>query len=322
MTDKEKIRAEIERLKQYAESSKMEWIDDGYNQNAFAETCRISSFDKLLSFIDSLPEEPKIEAPYEIRFDPANGFDFGSVNIYRDGNLVAQCPEQWKWIDPKYEYPLCLTREMDEYGDWHYSLSSGKISETCQYISLAELERLPDESVDADAAMKELDEKIKLTKEHGSWEGVDVDKFMDEVRGRESYDLEEAAEEYERKRQFAPDETEPESIRKAFKAGAEWQVEQFEKNRIAACDKQTKEEYDREIDFATGIIEKEHRNPTFSDAIKYGMRLQKEQMMKDAVEGEVVKDISNKLAVTAKINLVGFKFGQKVKIIILPVEKK
>lgn len=58
MTDKENIRAEIERLKQYAESSKMEWIDDGYNQNAFAETCRISSFDKLLSFIDSLPEEP------------------------------------------------------------------------------------------------------------------------------------------------------------------------------------------------------------------------------------------------------------------------
>lgn len=57
MTDKEKIRAEIERLKQYAESSKMEWIDDGYNQNAFAEDCRISSFDKLLSFIDSLPEE-------------------------------------------------------------------------------------------------------------------------------------------------------------------------------------------------------------------------------------------------------------------------
>lgn len=45
---------------------------------------------------------------------------------------------------------------------------------------------------------------------------------------------------------------------------------------------------------------------------------QKEQMMKDAVEGEIVKDITNKLAVTAKnINLKGFKFGDKVKIIIL-----
>ena len=106
MTDKEKIRAEIERLKQYAESSKMEWIDDGYNQNAFAETCRISSFDKLLSFIDSLPEEP---AP--------KGYDEAYLN---------EC----------------------------------------------------------------------IAKASNTWEGVDVDKYMDEVRGRESDDLEEAADEY------------------------------------------------------------------------------------------------------------------------------
>ena len=48
---------------------------------------------------------------------------------------------------------------------------------------------------------------------------------------------------------------------------------------------------------------------------------QKAKMMKAAVEGEVVKDISNKLAVTAKnINLDGFKFGDKVSIIVLPKE--
>lgn len=40
-------------------------------------------------------------------------------------------------------------------------------------------------------------------------------------------------------------------------------------------------------------------------------------MLKEAVEGEVVKDISNKLAVTAKINLDGFKFGDKVRVIVL-----
>lgn len=177
MTDKEKIRAEIERLKTQMK---------GLEPHSDFRRGQITGYNQILSFLDTLqvvePEEPKIDAPYEIRFDPANGFDFGSVNVYRDGNLVVQRPEQWKWIDPKYEYPLCLTREMDEYGDWHYSLSSGKISETCQYISLAELERLPDEPVDADAAMKELDEKIKLTKEHGSWKGVDVDKYMDEIR--------------------------------------------------------------------------------------------------------------------------------------------
>lgn len=49
-----------------------------------------------------------------------------------------------------------------------------------------------------------------------------------------------------------------------------------------------------------------------------GAEWQKEQMMKDAMEGEIVKDITNKLAVTAKnINLDGFKFGDKVKIIIV-----
>ena len=32
--------------------------------------------------------------------------------------------------------------------------------------------------------MKELQEKIELTKKNGSWDGVDVDAYMDEVRGR------------------------------------------------------------------------------------------------------------------------------------------
>lgn len=35
-----------------------------------------------------------------------------------------------------------------------------------------------------------------------------------------------------------------------FKAGANWQKEQFEKNRLAACDKQTDEEAEIESDFA------------------------------------------------------------------------
>ncbi len=59
--------------------------------------------------------------------------------------------------------------------------------------------------------------------------------------------------------------------------GANWQKEQFEKNRLANCDALSKEDCDRETDFAMEIIEKEHRQPTFNDAINYGMRLQKEQ---------------------------------------------
>lgn len=58
--------------------------------------------------------------------------------------------------------------------------------------------------------------------------------------------------------------------------------------------------------------------PSYKKGYFDGRQDEKEQMTKDAVEGEVVKDITNKLAVTAKnINLDGFKFGDKVKIIIV-----
>lgn len=37
--------------------------------------------------------------------------------------------------------------------------------------------------INPEAAMKELDEKIALVKQNGTWDGIDVDKYMDEVRG-------------------------------------------------------------------------------------------------------------------------------------------
>lgn len=62
--------------------------------------------------------------------------------------------------------------------------------------------------------------------------------------------------------------------------------EQFEKNRLAHCDALSKEDCDRETDFAMEIIEKEHRHPTFNDAINYGMRLQNQKEQKPAEWGE------------------------------------
>lgn len=62
----------------------------------------------------------------------------------------------------------------------------------------------------------------------GVKEGVDVDKFMDEIRGREKtvtdcHDLTEAAAfEYERTRNDLDARSDNEVARRAFKAGAEW----------------------------------------------------------------------------------------------------
>ena len=48
-----------------------------------------------------------------------------------------------------------------------------------------------------------------------------------------------------------------------------------------------------------------------------GMLAERERLMKEAVEGEIVKDIFGKLGATAKVNLDGFKFGEKVRVIII-----
>lgn len=85
------------------------------------------------------------------------------------------------------------------------------------------------------------------------------------------------------------------SRKKGFIAGAKWQ-----------------EEKDQE----TIKLAEDH-------AFLAGSDWQREQMLSEAAEGEVVKDINNKLAVTAKnVNLDKFKFGDKVRVIIVKEDEK
>ena len=59
---------------------------------------------------------------------------------------------------------------------------------------------------------------------------------------------------------------------------ANWQKEQFEKNRLKHCDSITNEQAELEQKFLDQHLDKHNRMPTFLDAIEYGMRLQKEQI--------------------------------------------
>lgn len=68
---------------------------------------------------------------------------------------------------------------------------------------------------------------------------------------------------------------------------AKWQKEQFENNRLKHCDSITNEQAELEQGFIDQHLDKYQRMPTFLDAIEYGMRLQKEQMMAKAVDGVV-----------------------------------
>lgn len=58
-----------------------------------------------------------------------------------------------------------------------------------------------------------------------------------------------------------------------FKAGANWQYEQFEKERIKHCDELTAEQAQMESDFVVQHLKNFNRTPTFIDAIEYGRRL-------------------------------------------------
>lgn len=151
--------------------------------------------------------------------------------------------------------------------------------------------------------------------------------FLDTLSEESDKSLDEEIRRYYREECSSDDEPTTEEIARHF---AEWQEEQFEKNRLAHCDALSKEDYDRETDFAMEIIENEHRQPTFLDAINYGMRLQKEQMLKDAyVESRIVEDgrielEGNPLPCLNPIILLPypqFKPGDKVKLIIVKEDK-
>lgn len=116
---------------------------------------------------------------------------------------------------------------------------------------------------------------------------VNVSRFRRVAKPLEepvSEDLEEAATEYVVK-EAAKDITgnwTTDDILNAFKAGAKWQKEQFEKNRLAHCYALSEEQAELEQGFYDQHFDKYNRIPTFLDAIEYGMKLHKEQMLKGA----------------------------------------
>lgn len=83
------------------------------------------------------------------------------------------------WLEyfgmPKENIENCITQIAQGYGACRYL-------EGVQHGTEA-VNELAKETPTPEQAMKSLDEKIKSAKK--SWEGVDVDKYMDEVRGRD-----------------------------------------------------------------------------------------------------------------------------------------
>ena len=108
---------------------------------------------------------------------------------------------------------------------------------------------------------------------------------------------------------------------KAYIDGANWKEQQFEKNRLKHCDALTEEQAQMESDFVVQHLKKNNRTPTFIDAIGYGMMLQKEQMMKEVKEAQVILTRITNATLAPSLSSVilddSFKEGDKVKVILI-----
>lgn len=106
-----------------------------------------------------------------------------------------------------------------------------------------------------------------------------ISEEIDQNFTKSSDDLEKAAEKYSNSLDYWNYINDDPSI--AFVAGANWQKERFEKERLAACDNMTEEEYRLETDLVEKHIKEHNCLPTFADAIKYGMKVQEQRNFED-----------------------------------------
>ena len=117
----------------------------------------------LLSWLsdDTSGEIPMERMKHIVKARAAELLDIAKQQLLRSGELLTQehheklmetlreeCKKdlpRWRNVEADKKYVGCVTRYMDVNGDWNYCMSSGKLSDDCQYISIAALEKLPKE---------------------------------------------------------------------------------------------------------------------------------------------------------------------------------
>jgi len=138
------IKAELERQKKGFEQNVEELRQNGYSDAAAIERRKILVCETMLSFVDSLLEQ---EEDYD--------------SLLCDVDLIASGRDDCEQIR---HHIRAIRRIFKSHpgGDLPQDGTKGNRVQ---------------------AAMEELEGKIALTKKDGSWDGVDADAFMDELRG-------------------------------------------------------------------------------------------------------------------------------------------
>jgi len=304
MSTIEKIRAEIERRK----STVSQYIKDNHGSR-FSLYCggREDAYVSILSFLDTLEEHSYSTQKYT-----------PSPSVSIEDVARVQFASHAKVIEKKRK-AIFDWEQFKEVAGIFYGFGKKDSSDT-----LEEPDRSEPYTGKYDEAY--LNEKIKKASEH--WKGVDVDKYMDEVRGREPdkglevtdfskpidpgiaqcvadhwfemTDGEHVCEELEDAANLMYPPGINDNLRDAFIAGAKWQKEQSIKK---------------------GYLPPEMVQDLLDMQAKHIEEDMKEQMIKEAVEGNVVNYGCITFPLSAEINRMGLVKGDKVKLIIVKEEQ-
>ena len=161
---KETIRQEIEFLKELNEGLYTEG-DNSYYEG------QDNACNHILAFIDSLPEDdlPKTKGWV------ARNKDESLVFCYHKPHRENSITQEW-WGSCDADFRIYDDAIDEQFKDLSWEDEPREVE-----LFIKPIDEPKEMSVDE--AMAYLEEKI--AKASKSWEGVDVDKFMDEIRGRE-----------------------------------------------------------------------------------------------------------------------------------------
>ncbi len=150
------------------------WKEDGTanpkmekdNHDLFIVTPEPEMSEMEISLLSWLSDDTSGEIPMErmkhiVEARAAELLDLAKQQLLQSGELLTQehherlmetireeCKKdlpRWRNVEADKTYVGCVARYMDVNGDWSYCMSSGKLSDDCQYISIAALEKLPQE---------------------------------------------------------------------------------------------------------------------------------------------------------------------------------
>jgi hypothetical protein len=223
--------------------------------------CKEEAYNEVLAILDTMQEEPVSEDLEEAAHKYAN------IRMSNYETAFYAFMSGAKWQKAKDEF---TTEDLGEY--------INELSKQFPEVSFAKLSRI---------AVR----VAKWQKQKYSIVGEDFEKASEEwIRPQ----LDKSYADYGETKMMELTRFDGYAMLDAIEFCAKWKEQQFEKERLKHCDELTKEQAQIESNFVTQHLKKNNRTPTFIDAIEYGMKMQKEQIMANTADAVIGLPYENK----------------------------